>query len=35
VAPQVQTGLIPEAGHDLTMVQAELINKKVLDFLRQ
>jgi hypothetical protein len=34
VAPQVRTGLIPEAGHDLTMVQAELINNKVLDFLR-
>ena len=34
VAPQVQTGLIPSAGHDLTMVQAELVNQKVLMFLK-
>jgi len=33
VAPQIQTEIIPGAGHDLTIVQAELVNKKVLDFL--
>ncbi len=33
IAPQIQTGIIPGAGHDLTLVQAELVNKKVLDFL--
>lgn len=33
VAPQIQTDIIPNAGHDLTIVQAALVNKKVLDFL--
>jgi len=33
VAPQIQTEIIAGAGHDLTIVQAELVNKKVLDFL--
>jgi pimeloyl-ACP methyl ester carboxylesterase len=33
IAPQIQTEIIPNAGHDLTIVQAELVNKKVLDFL--
>jgi pimeloyl-ACP methyl ester carboxylesterase len=33
LAPQIQTEIIPNAGHDLTIVQAELVNKKVLDFL--
>lgn len=33
LAPQIQTEIIPDAGHDLTIVQAELVNKKVLDFL--
>ena len=33
VAPQIQTEIIPDAGHDLTIVQAELVSKKVLDFL--
>jgi pimeloyl-ACP methyl ester carboxylesterase len=33
VAPQIQTEIIPHAGHDLTIVQAELVNKKILDFL--
>jgi pimeloyl-ACP methyl ester carboxylesterase len=35
VAPHIQTKLIPDAGHDLTMVQAEMVNKTVLEFLRQ
>jgi len=33
LAPQIQTEIIHNAGHDLTIVQAELVNKKVLDFL--
>lgn len=33
VAPQIQTEIIPDAGHDLTIVQAELVNKRILDFL--
>jgi pimeloyl-ACP methyl ester carboxylesterase len=35
VAPQIKAELIPDAGHDLTMVQAELVNKKVIEFLKQ
>ncbi len=33
VAPQIEVEVIPNAGHDLTMVQAEMVNAKVLDFL--
>jgi pimeloyl-ACP methyl ester carboxylesterase len=33
-APQIKTELIPDAGHDLTMVQSELVNKKVIEFLK-
>jgi pimeloyl-ACP methyl ester carboxylesterase len=35
VAPRIQTELIPDAGHDLTIVQAEMVNKSVLEFLSQ
>lgn len=35
VAPPIHTKLIPDAGHDLTMVQAEMVNKTVLEFLSQ
>ncbi|HEY31489.1 MAG TPA: alpha/beta hydrolase [Dehalococcoidia bacterium] len=35
VAPHIKTETIPSAGHDLTFVQAEMVNKKVLDFLQQ
>lgn len=34
VAPQVKIELIPNAGHDLTIMQADMVNKKVLEFLR-
>jgi pimeloyl-ACP methyl ester carboxylesterase len=34
VAPQIQTEIILNAGHDLTIVQAELVNRKVLEFLK-
>lgn len=35
VAPQIRTELIPDAGHDLTLVQAEMVNRKVLEFLKE
>jgi pimeloyl-ACP methyl ester carboxylesterase len=35
VAPHVETHIIPDAGHDLTIVQADLVHEKVLDFLRR
>ena len=33
VAPQIKTEIIPQAGHDLWIVQAEIVTKKILDFL--
>jgi pimeloyl-ACP methyl ester carboxylesterase len=33
VAPQIQTEIIPRAGHDLWIAQAELVNQKLLQFL--
>jgi pimeloyl-ACP methyl ester carboxylesterase len=33
VAPQIKTGLIPQAGHDLWIVQAQLVTRTILDFL--
>ena len=35
VAPQIKTEVIPRAGHDLTVVQAEMVNRKILMFLHQ
>jgi pimeloyl-ACP methyl ester carboxylesterase len=35
IAPQIKTALIPNAGHDLTVVQADRVNRIVLDFLNQ
>lgn len=35
VAPQINVEVIPDAGHDLAFVQAELVNKIVLEFLKQ
>jgi pimeloyl-ACP methyl ester carboxylesterase len=35
VAPQIKAEVIPNAGHDLTIVQAEMVNTKVLEFLKQ
>ncbi|HVP90529.1 MAG TPA: alpha/beta hydrolase [Terriglobales bacterium] len=35
VAPQVRTELIPHAGHDLTLVRADLVDRKILDFLSE
>jgi pimeloyl-ACP methyl ester carboxylesterase len=35
VAPQIKAELVPQAGHDLTIVQAEMVNDIVLKFLKQ
>jgi pimeloyl-ACP methyl ester carboxylesterase len=35
VAPHIRAAVIPNAGHDLTIVQAEMVNTKVLEFLKQ
>lgn len=34
VNPQIKTIVIPGAGHDLTFVQANLVNQKILEFLK-
>jgi len=33
VAPQIKTEIIKGAGHDLPLVQAQAVNKRVLEFL--
>jgi pimeloyl-ACP methyl ester carboxylesterase len=35
VAPQIQTKLIGNAGHDLTMAQAEKVNNLIIEFVDQ
>jgi hypothetical protein len=35
VAPQIDVELIPNAGHDLTLVQADFVNNKTLEFLEK
>ncbi|WP_340198834.1 alpha/beta fold hydrolase [Ascidiimonas sp. W6] len=35
VAPQIKTLIIPDASHDITHSQAEIVNQKVLDFLQK
>jgi pimeloyl-ACP methyl ester carboxylesterase len=35
IAPQVQTQIVPGAGHDLTFAQPGIVNQAMLDFLRQ
>jgi pimeloyl-ACP methyl ester carboxylesterase len=35
VAPQIKTEIFPDAGHDVTFVQAQIVNAKVLEFLKQ
>lgn len=34
VAPQIKTEIIPNAGHDLNASQADIVNEKVLEFLK-
>ena len=33
IAPQIRVEIIPGAGHDLSVVQAEMVNRKILEFL--
>jgi pimeloyl-ACP methyl ester carboxylesterase len=33
IAPQIEARLIPNAGHDLSIVQADMVNSIILDFL--
>jgi pimeloyl-ACP methyl ester carboxylesterase len=33
IAPEIQTEILPGCGHDLTVLQAELVNQKILVFL--
>ena len=35
VAPQIQTAVIPNAGHDLLLVQTEMVHQKIATFLAQ
>lgn len=35
VAPRIRAELIPDAGHDLTIVQTEMVNTKILEFFKQ
>jgi pimeloyl-ACP methyl ester carboxylesterase len=35
VAPHIKSEIILDAGHDLAIVQAEMVNKKVSEFLKQ
>jgi pimeloyl-ACP methyl ester carboxylesterase len=35
IAPHITVEIIPDAGHDLSAVQAELVNQKILDFLEK
>jgi pimeloyl-ACP methyl ester carboxylesterase len=35
VAPQVTSGIIPGAGHDLTFVQTAMVNRRMLEFLNE
>lgn len=33
VAPKIETRIVPDAGHDLTLVQSDLVNRIILEFL--
>jgi pimeloyl-ACP methyl ester carboxylesterase len=35
VAPHIKTEIISNAGHDLTFVQVEMVNSKILEFLKE
>jgi pimeloyl-ACP methyl ester carboxylesterase len=35
VAPQVSAEIVPGAGHDLTFVQAAMVNQRIREFLKQ
>jgi pimeloyl-ACP methyl ester carboxylesterase len=33
-APAIRARIVPDAGHDITIVQAALVNETVVDFLQ-
>lgn len=33
-APHIKTAVVPDAAHDLTIVQTEYVNKKILEFMK-
>ncbi len=33
VAPSIETEIVPNCGHDLTLVQTDLVNRLILEFL--
>lgn len=35
IAPQIRSEIVSDAGHDLPVVQAESVNKKILEFLEK
>jgi len=35
VAPHIEAKVIPNAGHDLTIVQTDMVNTRILEFLKQ
>ena len=35
VPSQIRAEVIPDVGHSLTIVQAEMVNQKILEFLAQ
>ncbi len=35
VAPQIETEIIPDCGHGLTIEQTEMVDKRILEFLRR
>ena len=35
IAPQIETETLPNCGHDLTFVQTEMVNSRILEFLRR
>ncbi|MGB2897040.1 MAG: alpha/beta hydrolase [Anaerolineales bacterium] len=35
VAPNIETTIIPNAGHDLTMAQADVVNDRILEFFEK
>jgi pimeloyl-ACP methyl ester carboxylesterase len=35
VAPQIRAEIVPGAGHDITIAQAQLVNGRILEFLSQ
>ncbi len=35
VASNIHIEVIPNAGHDMTLIQAEMVNRKILEFLKQ